>query len=103
MAFPRLTVIPSSVKSKKKYHYYLHLPAKDRRKALASGILSEQRKRGITLREAAIAKKGRLNVLRIYRRYKHIKECLIITRDMMWIDETYKTGGKTKNICAKKK
>jgi hypothetical protein len=99
---PKLTVIPASVKARKRYHYYLHLPAEERRKALAAGIISEQRKRKITLRNAALAKKARLNVLRIYRRYRFPSQCRIITRDMKWIDKTYLTKSKTNDICAKK-
>ena len=106
MSLPRLTVIPVEEKARKRYHYHLHLSAFERRRALAAGILSEQRKRKISLREAATAKKARLNVLRIYRKYKRQRECLIITRDMMWIDKTYlnKKGYKatTKNICNSK-
>lgn len=96
---PRLTVIPASVKARKKYHYRIDDNASLRRKALAAGIVSEQRKRRITLREAAIAKKARLNILRIYRRYRLPRECEKITRDMRWIDRTYILGGCTKNIC----
>lgn len=100
---PRLTVVPASVKARKKYHYRLEASASDRRKALAAGIASEQKKRKISLREAAIAKKGRLNILRIYRRYKLVSECAKITRDMKWIDKTYIKNGKTKYICGKNK
>lgn len=98
---PRLTVIPASVKARKKYHYRIDDTASLRRKALAAGIVAEQQKRGITLREAAIAKKARLNILRIYRRYRLSRECEKITRDMKWIDRTYIIDGRTKNICKK--
>lgn len=98
---PRLTVVPS-VKARKKYHYRIDDNASIRRKALAAGILSEQRKRGTTLKQAAIAKKGRLNILRIYRRYRLPNECAKITRDMKWIDKTYLSEKSyTKNICRK--
>ena len=100
---PRLTVIPASVKARKKYHYRLDDHASKRRQALAAGIVSEQIKRKISLRKAAIAKKARLNILRIYRRYRLPNECARITRDMKWIDETYKLTGNTKNICKMKK
>ena len=92
---PKLTVIPKS----KTRGYKLDDPAYIRRKALAFAINKEQKTRNITLREAAKAKKYRLNVLRIYRRYRLQKECAKITRDMKWIDKTYLKNGKTRNIC----
>ena len=97
---PTLTKISKENRAKKKHHYKLSLPANERRKAIREGIFIEQKKRGYTLQQAAIAKKGRLNILRIYRRYKNPHECQKITRDMKWIDKTFlnKTG-KTKNIC----
>ena len=55
---------------------------------------------GKTKRQAATAKKGRLNILRIYRRNKDIPGCKKITRDMKYIDKKYKLG-KTDNICGK--
>jgi hypothetical protein len=70
-----------------------------RRKALSVAIHKEQKKRNISLKAAALAKKYRLNVLRIYRKYRLPNECARITRDMMWIDKTYNTAGTTKNIC----
>jgi hypothetical protein len=86
--------------SKKKYKYKLSYNSKRRRLALDSGIKSESKKKG--LKKAAIAKKGRLNILRIYRRYKNPKQCRIITNDMKYIDKKYKLGN-TKNICKKTK
>ena len=59
-------------------------------------------KRGKDLRAAATAKKGRLNILRIYRRNKNVKDCNKITKDMEYIDKKYKLG-ETKNICGKSK
>ena len=53
------------------------------------------------MRKAALAKKKRFNVLRIYRRYKNVKACKKITKDMRYIDKKYKLN-KTKNICGKK-
>ena len=53
-----------------------------------------------TKRKAAIAKKGRFNILRIYRRYNNKKDCEKITKDMKYMDNKYKLG-KTKNICNK--
>ncbi len=62
-------------------------------------MLTKNTKR--TKRQAATAKKGRLNILRIYRRNKKINECEKITQDMRYIDKKYNLG-KTKNICGKK-
>lgn len=84
----------------KKYHYKLNKTARSRRMALNEGIQTEIKRLGKTKRQAATAKKGRLNILRIYRRNKNIKDCNKITRDMRYIDKKYKLG-KTKNICGK--
>ena len=62
----------------------------------------EAKKTGKTKKKAAIAKKGRFNILRIYRRNKKVKECEIITHDMRYMDRKYGLG-KTKNICGKTK
>jgi hypothetical protein len=86
----------------KKYHYKLKDPARTRRLALDEGIQTEIQRMGKTKRQAAIAKKGRLNILRIYRRYKNPKDCEKITRDMKYIDNKYGLG-KTGAICSKKK
>ena len=85
----------------KKYHYKLAQTARRRRMAINEGINYEFKKMGKTNRQAATAKKGRLNILRIYRRNKNLKDCNKITRDMKYIDQKYKLG-KTKNICGKK-
>ena len=69
--------------------------------AINEGVRSET-KRGKSTKKAATAKKGRLNILRIYRRNKNINDCNKITRDMRYIDKKYKLG-KTKNICGKSK
>ena len=95
---PQLTIIPVA---QKKYHYKIDDHAFLRRKALAAGIAYEKKQRNISLKEAAVAKKARLNILRIYRRYRLPNECAKITRDMKWIDKTYKTKGITNNICKK--
>ena len=84
----------------KKYHYKLAQTARRRRMAINEGIQFENDKMGKTKRQAATAKKGRLNILRIYRRNKNVKDCNKITRDMRYIDKKYKLG-KTKNICGK--
>ncbi len=95
---PPLRKVPTGSKRLK---YILSLPAAERRKAITAGINSESRKRGVSRRKAAIAKKGRLNILRIYRRNSKIAECRKITMDMKWIDRTYlKTqGARTSKIC----
>lgn len=85
----------------KKHHYKLAYTAKRRRKALDEGIQSEIQRMGKTKRQAATAKKGRLNILRIYRRNKNVKDCKKITHDMEYIDKKYKLG-KTSKICGKK-
>ena len=53
------------------------------------------------MKKAAIAKKGRFNILRIYRRNNKIKECKLITEDMRYMDEKYGLN-KTEDICGKK-
>lgn len=84
----------------KKYHYKLAQTARRRRMAINEGINYEHEKMGKTKRQAATAKKGRLNILRIYRRNKNVKDCNKITRDMEYIDKKYKLG-KTSKICGK--
>ena len=85
----------------KKYHYKLASSPRRRHMAINEGIQSEAKKLGKTKRRAAISKKGRLNILRIYRRNKNIRDCQKITQDMKYIDKKYKLGA-TKNICGKK-
>jgi hypothetical protein len=68
--------------------------------ALNEGVRAESKKRGTTKKKAAISKKGRFNLLRIYRRNKDPKGCRKITRDMRYLDRKYKLG-KTKDICKK--
>lgn len=92
---------PVSYKNKK-YKYKLSDPQSKRKKAINEGIRSEAKKTGRTLKKSAVAKKGRFNILRIYRRNKNPSECRKITKDMRYIDKKYKLG-KTKNICSKKK
>ena len=96
-----LPKLKKSLNTKKKYYYKLEYPAKTRRLAINEGINYENKKMGKSLKKAATAKKGRLNILRIYRRYRKIDECNKITRDMRYIDKKYKLG-KTKNICGTK-
>ena len=98
------TILPKLRKidySDKKHRYKLNFSTRKRRLAINEGIKDEKKKTKKTLRRAAIAKKGRFNVLRIYRRYKKVNECKKITRDMRYIDKKYKLN-KTKNICGKK-
>ena len=87
--------------SNKKYKYKLNYPQSRRILAINEGVKSEV-KRGKNIRKAATSKKGRLNILRIYRRNKNVKDCNKITRDMRYIDKKYKLG-KTRNICGKSK
>ena len=49
----------------KKHRYHLKDPAKKRRKAIDEGVRMEAKKTGKTKKQAAIAKKGRFNILRI--------------------------------------
>ena len=92
---PRLKIIDYS---KKKHHYKLDNTTKQRHLAIDEGIDREKKKTRKNIKKAALAKKARFNVLRIYRKYKNKKECEIITRDMKYIDKKYKLG-KTNNIC----
>ena len=87
-------------KKGKKHHYKLKDPFKKRKLAIHEGVNMEAKKTGKTKKKAAIAKKGRFNILRIYRRNKKVKECEIITHDMRYMDKKYGLG-KTKNICGK--
>ena len=99
----RRNILPKlkpALNNKKKYHYKLSYKPTRRRMAINEGIRYEI-KQGKTRKQAATAKKGRLNILRIYRRNKKLGECNKITSDMNYIDKKYGLG-KTKNICKKK-
>ena len=85
----------------KKHHYRLKDPFKKRKLAIHEGVNKEAKKTGKTRKKAAIAKKGRFNILRIYRKNKKVKECNIITHDMRYMDKKYGLG-KTENICGKR-
>ena len=85
----------------KKHHYRLKDPFSKRKLAIHEGVNREAKKTGKTKKKAAIAKKGRFNILRIYRKNKKIKECNTITHDMRYMDKKYGLG-KTKNICGQK-
>ena len=86
----------------KKHHYKLKDPFKKRKLAIHEGVNMEAKKTRKNKKQAAIAKKGRFNILRIYRKNKKVKECNIITRDMRYMDKKYGLG-KTTNICGKTK
>ena len=96
--FPKLRNVSNK---NKKYKYKLKDPQIKRKRAINEGIRSEAKKTGKTLKKAAIAKKGRFNILRIYRKNKKPGECRKITKDMKYIDKKYKLG-KTKDICKKR-
>ena len=82
-----------------KYKYKLSDPASKRRRALDSIIQYEaKKKRNKTIKQAAIGKKSRLNILRIYRKNKYPKQCKTLTRDMLYLDKKYKLN-KTSKIC----
>lgn len=86
----------------KKHHYKLKDSFKKRKLAIHEGVNMEAKKTKKNKKQAAIAKKGRFNILRIYRKNKKVKECNIITHDMRYMDKKYKLG-KTNNICGKTK
>lgn len=97
----------------KKYHYKLDDSDFKRHRALNDGVQYEfkkfSRKNNTIIKrkrlskkqlckKAATAKKGRLNILRIYRRNNNKQHCNIITSDMKYLDHKYKLGNTT-NIC----
>lgn len=82
----------------KKTHYKLKDPFSKRKKAILEGIRYEHKHNKKTKKKAALAKKQRFNVLRIYRRNKSKKQCKTLTKDMKFISKTFKLG-KTNNIC----
>ena len=84
--------------SHKKHKYHLSDPQSKRILAINEGINYEMKNRGLTKKRAAISKKGRFNILRIYRKNNKKDECRKLTRDMKYIDKKYNLG-KTKNIC----
>ena len=84
--------------TKKKHRYHINDPFRKRKLAIHEGVNMEAKKTNKTKKQAAIAKKGRFNILRIYRRYKKPRECKIITSNMRYMDKKYGLG-KTKNIC----
>ena len=84
--------------SHKKHKYHLSDPQNKRILAINEGINYEMKNRGLTKKRAAISKKGRFNILRIYRKNNKKDECRKLTSDMKYIDKKYNLG-KTKNIC----
>ena len=92
---------PVTMKNKK-YTYKINDPPSLRHKAIDEGIRYENKHMNKTKKQAAISKKGRFNILRIYRRNNNLKECKILTKDMEYMDKKYKLG-KTSKICSKKK
>ena len=83
-----------------RHRYKLKSSTRKRRMAINEGVLMESKKMGYTKKKAAISKKGRFNILRIYRKNKDPKACRKITRDMRYMDKKYKLG-KTRDICKK--
>ena len=84
--------------SNKKHKYKLNYSTLKRKMAINEGIRKEVSKKNKTQRQAAIAKKGRFNILRIYRRNNNKEQCKLITKDMKYIDKKYGLN-KTKDIC----
>ena len=85
-------------KKKKKYHYRLKDTRKKRILAINEGVRYEMKYKNRSKKKAAVAKKARFNILRIYRKNKNKKACEKITSDMRYMDKKYKLG-KTRNIC----
>lgn len=83
---------------KKVLKYKLDDTDERRHKAINSGIKASSKIYG-SQRTAAIKKKARFNILRIYRRYLDTAACKKITKDMRYIDKKYIKNGTTKNIC----
>ena len=84
----------------KKHKYKLKDSQKKRRLAIDEGVKMENKKTRKGKKYAALKKKARFNILRIYRRYKNPKDCKKLTKDMKYMDKKYDLG-TTKNICGK--
>jgi hypothetical protein len=78
--------------------YKLSQSARARHMALDEYIKKSAKTYG-SIRKAAVKKKARLNVLRIYRRYRYKTNCIKLTRDMKYLDRKYIPTGVTRNIC----
>lgn len=103
MAKTKRNILPKlreTSKKGRKHIYKLRKTPRSRHMALNEGVKFEMKKRNITLKKAAQAKKARLNVQRIYRRYSNIKDCNKITDDMKYLDKKYNLG-ETSEICGK--
>ena len=94
---PKLRKLPVDFKPERPYK--LSLTPGKRHAALDEVVKYKVNKQGKTKRAAAIEKKRRLGILRIYRRYKQKTECRKITRDMRYLDRKYIKNGITRNIC----
>lgn len=86
-------------KKGKKHIYKLKDKQSKRVLAINEGVNQMAKKYKITKKQAAIKKKGRFNLIRIYQK-KNKKNCIKITSDMRYMDKKYKLG-KTKDICKK--
>jgi hypothetical protein len=84
----------------KKYPYKLDDDAKTRREALIKGIKAAQKRYKVSETEAAMMKKKKLNVLRIYRKNTNPIHCRKITYDIKFLDKKYNFD-TTKDICKK--
>ena len=58
------------IKDPKKYHYRLKDSASKRRRSIREGVKHEMRTKKRDAKKSAIAKKGRFNILQIYRKNK---------------------------------
>lgn len=99
----RKNLLPKLRKTSKKgkrFIYKLNKTPRSRHMALNEGVKMEIKKRNYTRKKAAQAKKARLNVQRIYRRYSNVPACKKITKDMKYLDKKYELG-TTREICGK--
>ena len=84
-----------NISKKNKLHIYrLYDPPYKRRLAIHEGIHDSN----LTVKQAAVKKKARFNVLRQYRKNNDKEGCINLTQDMRYIDKKYGLG-KTNNIC----
>jgi len=92
--------VPNFGKSKNKINlkkdksgivYSLTMPQAQRRKALVKRIEFEKKKTGKTLRQAAVAVKRRLVLLRTFRKNKNTTQFAILNKDINFIDKKYLT------------
>ena len=85
-------------KKNKKHIYRLKDPQYKRILAINEGINTKQNNTFKKKKLAATRKKARFNILRLYRKNKDVKGCRRLTKDMRYMDKTYKLG-KTNKIC----